>query len=111
MSHSNSPYRVVITGYGAVTPLGDSAAESWQAIMDYRRGYRYVDLSANGIHTHFIGQVANEPSLKGVPAAIRRRLPRHARLALAAAREAVAMAFAGEANVRRHHRFRLGRAG
>ena len=91
MSHSKSPYRVVITGYGAVTPLGDSAAESWQAIMDYRRGYRYVDLSANGIHTHFIGQVANEPSLKGVPAAIRRRLPRHARLALAAAREAVAM--------------------
>lgn len=67
MSHSNSPYRVVITGYGAVTPLGDSAAESWQAIMDYRRGYRYVDLSANGIHTHFIGQVANEPSLKGFP--------------------------------------------
>ena len=43
--------------------------------MDYRRGYRYVDLSANGIHTHFIGQVENEPSLKGVPAAIRRRLP------------------------------------
>lgn len=79
MSHSKPPYRVVITGYGAVTPLGDSAAESWQAIMDYRRGYRYVDLSANGIHTHFIGQVENEPSLKGVPAAIRRRLPRHAR--------------------------------
>ncbi|HHD7486878.1 TPA: beta-ketoacyl synthase [Klebsiella oxytoca] len=96
MSHSKPPYRVVITGYGAVTPLGDSAAESWQAIMDYRRGYRYVDLSANGIHTHFIGQVENEPSLKGVPAAIRRRLPRHARLALAAAREAVAMAFAGK---------------
>ncbi|HBC5075000.1 TPA: beta-ketoacyl-[acyl-carrier-protein] synthase family protein [Klebsiella oxytoca] len=96
MSHSKPPYRVVITGYGAVTPLGDSAAESWQAIMDYRRGYRYVDLSANGIHTHFIGQVEKEPSLKGVPAAIRRRLPRHARLALAAAREAVAMAFAGE---------------
>ena len=84
MSHSNSPYRVVITGYGAVTPLGDSAAESWQAIVDYRRGYRYVDLSANSIHTHFIGQVENEPSLKGVPAAIRRRLPRHARLALGA---------------------------
>ncbi|STW05077.1 3-oxoacyl-ACP synthase [Klebsiella grimontii] len=67
MSHSKPPYRVVITGYGAVTPLGDSAAESWQAIMDYRRGYRYVDLSANGIHTHFIGQVENEPSLKGFP--------------------------------------------
>jgi len=96
MSHNKSPYRVVITGYGAVTPLGNNAAESWQAIMDYRQGYRYIDLSAHGIHTHFIGQIENEPSLKGVPAVIRRRLPRHARLALAAAREAVAMAFAGE---------------
>ena len=108
MSHSKPPYRVVITGYGAVTPLGDSAAESWQAIMDYRRGYRYVDLSANGIHTHFIGQVENEPSLKGVPAAIRRRLPRHARLALAAAREAVAMAFAGEPPTDSHDPLRCG---
>ncbi|MCS3430268.1 beta-ketoacyl synthase [Klebsiella sp. BIGb0407] len=96
MRHSKSPNRVVITGYGAVTPLGNNAAESWQAIMDYRHGYSYVDLSSHDIHTHFLGLVENEPSLKGVPAVIRRRLPRHARLALAAAREAMAMAFAGE---------------
>lgn len=94
MRHTNSPFRVVITGYGAVTPLGDTAAESWQAIMDYREGYRYVDMSSYNIHTRFLGQLDSEPSLKGVPAAIRRRLPRHARLALSAAREAMQMAFA-----------------
>ena len=96
MSQSKSPYRVVITGYGAVTPLGNNASESWQSIMDYRHGYQYIDLSSHDIHTHFVGRVENEPSLKGVPAAIRRRLPRHARLALAAAREAMTMAFASE---------------
>lgn len=93
MRYSKSPSRVVITGYGAVTPLGNNAAESWQAIMDYRHGYQYIDLSDQDIHTHFVGRIENEPSLKGVPAAIRRRLPRHARLALAAAREAMVMAF------------------
>lgn len=85
--------RVVITGFGAVTPLGNSAQESWQSIMDYRVGYRHVDKSAIAIKTHFLGLIDEEPSLKGVPAAIRRRLPRYARLTLASAREAVAMAF------------------
>ncbi len=96
MQHNNSLKRVVVTGYGAITPLGDSAQESWESIMDYRLGYRYIDKSPLNIHTHFMGIVESEPSLKGVPAAIRRRLPRHARLTLAAARQAVAMAF-GEA--------------
>lgn len=86
--------RVVVTGFGAVTPLGVSAQESWQSIMDYRVGYRYVDKSETNINTHFLGLIDEEPSLKGVPAAIRRRLPRFARLTLAAAREAVSMAFA-----------------
>ncbi|AXH63870.1 beta-ketoacyl-[acyl-carrier-protein] synthase family protein [Providencia huaxiensis] len=86
--------RVVVTGYGAVTPLGDTASACWQAIMDKKLGYRYVDKTAQNIHSHFLGLIDNEPSLKGVPAAIRRRLPRHTRLALGAAREAMNMAFA-----------------
>lgn len=90
---TRAPRRVVVTGYGAVTPLGMNASESWAAIMDYKPGYRYCDKSAAGIKSRFYGLIDEEPSLKGVPAAIRRRLPRYARLTLASAREAMQMAF------------------
>ncbi|BFT84008.1 TPA: beta-ketoacyl-[acyl-carrier-protein] synthase family protein [Citrobacter amalonaticus] len=85
--------RVVITGYGAITPLGNSAAENWQSIMQYQTGYQYFDKKDAGINAKFYGLIDNEPTLKGVSPAIRRKLPRFARLALAAAKEAVAMAF------------------
>jgi len=93
---TNLPRRVVVTGYGAVTPLGMNSAESWTAIMNYQPGYRYCDKSAAGIKSRFYGLIDEEPSLKGVPAAIRRRLPRYARLTLASAREAMQMAFGDE---------------
>lgn len=96
MKRNDGYKRVVVTGYGAVTPLGATADESWQAIMRYRLGYRYVDNSARNIKTYFLGLVDNEPSLSGVPAVVRRRLPRFARLTLGAARQAMAMAFGGE---------------
>lgn len=89
----NSPRRVVITGYGAVTPMGANATESWDAIMNYRLGYRYYDRSAAGIKSRFFGLIDNEPPLKSVPAAIRRRLPRFAHLALLSAQQAMQMAF------------------
>lgn len=92
----NVPRRVVVTGYGAVTPLGMNSAESWTAIMNYQPGYRYCDKSAAGITSRFYGLIDEEPSLKGVPAAIRRRLPRYARLTLASARETMQMAFGDE---------------
>ena len=69
MKLNNEFKRVVVTGYGAVTPLGATADESWQAMMDNRLGYRYVDKTALNIKTHFLGLVDNEPSLAGIPAA------------------------------------------
>ncbi|WP_075181478.1 beta-ketoacyl synthase [Pantoea sp. 1.19] len=93
MHTKHQPKRVVVTGYGAVTPLGASAAESWQSIMDSRLGYRYVDNAARQIQTRFMGLLPEEPSLKGMPAVIRRRLPRFARLTVGAARQAMRMAF------------------
>lgn len=93
MTYSTKQRRVVVTGYGSVTPLGINAEQSWTAIMDYQLGYRYCDRSQQGIKARFFGLLDTEPDLKSVPAAIRRRLPRYARLALAAAREAMGMAF------------------
>lgn len=96
MNKNSVPRRVVVTGYGAVTPMGINAEQSWAAMMDYRLGYRYVDKSSVGIQSRFMGLIDEEPNLKGVPAAIRRRLPRFARLVLGAAREAMSMAFHSE---------------
>lgn len=96
MNKENLPRRVVVTGYGAVTPLGTNASECWDAIMDHQLGYRYYDKSAIGIRSHFYGLIDAEPTLKSVPAAIRRRLPRFARLALYSAKEAMNMAFGDE---------------
>lgn len=85
--------RVVVTGYGAVTPLGMNADEGWQSIMDYRLGYKKHDLSSAGIHAAFYGELEQEPDVRFIPASIRRRLPRFARLTLAAAKEAMLQAF------------------
>lgn len=93
MTKRDTQRRVVVTGYGSVTPMGMTAQQSWDAIMDYQLGYRYYDKSEQGIKSRFFGLLDAEPNLKSVPAAIRRRLPRYARLALAAAREAMGMAF------------------
>ncbi|BEM79233.1 3-oxoacyl-ACP synthase [Serratia marcescens] len=85
--------RVVVTGYGAVTALGGNAQQNWQAIMASRLAYRYHDKSAAGIHARFFALLESEPPLEGVAARVSRRLPRFARLALAAAAEAIEMAF------------------
>lgn len=85
--------RVVVTGYGAVTALGGNAQQNWQAIMANRLAYRYHDKSAAGIHARFFALLEAEPALEGVAARVSRRLPRFARLALAAASEAIDMAF------------------
>lgn len=92
-SLNNITRRVVVTGFGAITPLGINATESWDAIMAYRTGYRFVDKHSAGIKSRFYGLVENEPGLKFLPATIRRRLPRFAHLALVAAKEAMEMAF------------------
>ncbi|MHA7845532.1 beta-ketoacyl-[acyl-carrier-protein] synthase family protein [Serratia sp. D1N4] len=93
MNKDALPRRVVVTGYGAVTPMGMSAEQSWASMMDYQLGYRRYDKSHAGIQSCFMGLIDDEPNLKGIPAAIRRRLPRFARLVLGAAREAMEMAF------------------
>ncbi|CAI2069073.1 3-oxoacyl-[acyl-carrier-protein] synthase 2 [Serratia ficaria] len=93
MNKQMQPKRVVVTGYGAVTALGMNVQQNWQAMMEYRLAYRYHDKSAAGIRARFFALMDQEPPLEGVAQSLRRRLPRFARLALAAASEAVEMAF------------------
>lgn len=87
--------RVVITGLGAVTPLGSGAAHNWRRILDGGSGIRAV----SGFETEDLAcRIAGEIPTEGVgafdadaivPPKDQRKMDRFILLALAAAEEAV----------------------
>ena len=83
---------VVVTGMGAVTPLGENLAASWSALIAGRDAEAPLDLfDTSGCRCHRAAS-ASLPDLPGLPAKIMRRLPRASRLAIPAVREALAAA-------------------
>jgi 3-oxoacyl-[acyl-carrier-protein] synthase II len=95
MSRS-SDTQVVITGCGAVTPLGADVDSSWDAIRNYRVGYaknEALGLESN-IDARFFGVIEDNKSLfRKFPKTLVRGMPFFARLMLLAASEAVEEAF------------------
>ena len=61
---SPSPRRVVITGIGAVTPVGNTAADTWAALIAGRSGIgRITRFDATGCNAQIAGEVKNfEPT-------------------------------------------------
>ncbi|HSG19431.1 MAG TPA: beta-ketoacyl-ACP synthase II [Burkholderiaceae bacterium] len=50
--------RVVVTGLGCVSPVGNSVAESWQSLMSGRTGIAKITrFDASGLSVHFAGEV------------------------------------------------------
>jgi 3-oxoacyl-[acyl-carrier-protein] synthase II len=85
--------RVVVTGVGAVTPLGHDAESFWQAARAGRSGIRRVEgFDSSDLESRIVGQVREFD----VDAILRQKdrphLPRPVPLALAAASEALAQA-------------------
>lgn len=84
--------RVVVTGMGAVTPLGGNLAISWDALIAGRDAEAPLEIfDTTGCRAHRAA-VASLPALPYLPGRIVRRLSRAARLAIPAAREALAEA-------------------
>jgi 3-oxoacyl-[acyl-carrier-protein] synthase II len=86
-----SSRRVVVTGLGAVTPLGNTVPEFWANVVAGKSGVREITLfDASGMPTRIAGEVRNfEPGeLIGKKEA--RRMDRFAQFAFVAAREAIA---------------------
>jgi 3-oxoacyl-[acyl-carrier-protein] synthase II len=86
-----SSRRVVVTGLGAVTPLGNTVPEFWPNVVAGKSGVRAITLfDASGMPTRIAAEVRGfEPSeLIGKKEA--RRMDRFAQFAFVAAREAVA---------------------
>jgi len=83
---------VVITGLGAVTPLGENVADSWDALIAGKNAEGPLELfDTTGCRCHRAA-TASLPSLPGMSPKALSRLSRVSRLAIPAAREALTMA-------------------
>lgn len=94
--------RVVVTGYGAVSALGENVPEIWDSLMNYRVGYKVVEFPDPKINAKFFSFM--EPRRQryaGFPKAVLKMLPDFAKNALVASREALHMAF-GDDEIMRH---------
>ena len=83
--------RVVITGMGAVTPLGNSAAETWQAAIEGRSGVDFIrTFDSSEYPVHIAAEVKADFDPNGLASAKEmKRLDRNILFALSAAKEAL----------------------
>jgi 3-oxoacyl-[acyl-carrier-protein] synthase II len=83
-----TPRRVVVTGLGAVTPLGYGVGELWQGLLDGRHGIRELtDPEFDGLPVRVAGTVPTDPA-ESLPRPAARRMNRAAQFGVLAAREA-----------------------
>ncbi len=85
--------RVVITGMGALSPLGCDVASTWQGLVQGRSGIAPITLfDTTGHDVRIAGEVKSFDATAVVGTKLARRTDRFVHLAIAAAREAVAQA-------------------
>jgi 3-oxoacyl-[acyl-carrier-protein] synthase II len=74
--HSSSQRRVVITGIGCVSPCGNSAAETWDALVAGRSGIsRITRFDATGCTAQIAGEVKNFDPARPLPQPLHPRGP------------------------------------
>ena len=77
--------RVVVTGVGAVTPVGHGKKELWQGVVNGRSGVRKISsFDTSAISTKVGGEITNFDPLNFFGAKLVRRMDRFAQFALAA---------------------------
>jgi len=83
--------RVVITGMGAITPLGHSVDETWENLVKGVSGVDYVKrIDVSHLPTRIAAEVKDfDPTRFGIPRKEARRMARASQYALAAAQQAV----------------------
>lgn len=87
----NKSRRVVVTGMGAVTPLGNSMPEFWKNVVHGRSGVSHITLfDASNLATRFAAEVRGFDASAIIGKKDARKMDRFAQFALVAAQEAVA---------------------
>ncbi|HET6315607.1 MAG TPA: beta-ketoacyl-ACP synthase II [Chloroflexota bacterium] len=90
----DSPRRVVVTGLGAVTPVGNTATETWSNLLAGCSGIDRLTLfDPSPFSVQIGGEVKNFQPEALIPAKDLRHMDRSSKFALAAAKEAVADAY------------------
>ena len=85
--------RVVVTGFGAVTPLGADAEETWRAALEGQNGVsRIVAFDPADFASQIAAQVPDWDPVEHLGAKLARRTDRFTQFALVAASEAIAHA-------------------
>lgn len=84
--------RIVVTGLGAVTPVGNDVAQSWDALLSGRSGAAPLrGFSVNGSRPGYAAEIKDfAPERAGLPRKKLKMMGRHAQLAFAAVQEACA---------------------
>lgn len=83
--------RIVITGMGAMSPLGHTANESWQSLIDGRSGIGPItQFDPSGLPVTIAGEVKDFVPREHMDFKEARRMSRASQLAVAAARMAIA---------------------
>ena len=86
--------KVVVTGLGAITPIGDSTDRYWDALLRGTNGICPISLfDASKFKTRFAGEVQNFDPKKYIEAKEIRKMDRFSHLAMAASEEAIQDAF------------------
>ena len=81
--------RVVITGIGAITPIGKNVKETWQGILDQKCGIDNITLfDTSTFKTKFAGEVKNYNPQDYFDLKQSKRLDRSSQFAIIAAKEA-----------------------
>src|SRR5688572_486627 len=82
--------RVVVTGLGAVTPIGNDVASSWAAALEGRSGVDFIGaFDAKGFPVRIAAEVKGFDATTVVTAKEARKLDRNVLFAVASAKEAV----------------------
>ena len=82
--------RVVITGLGAVTPVGNSAPETWQALISGANGIAPITaFDATNFKTHFAGEVKNFDPSAVIDGKEARKMDRYSQFSVCVADEAL----------------------
>lgn len=82
--------RVVVTGLGAITPLGNDVSTTWNGMINGRSGYGPITIfDASAFAVQIAGEIRGFDPLQWVERKDARRMDRNVQFAVAAARQAV----------------------